>query len=729
MKTKTTLSISGMSCAACSARIEKKLNKMDGIESAAVNLATSKATVLYEDKKVNSEEIIEAIKDLGYGGEIFKEKSEVENNKEIQRLKIDLIISAILATPLISAMILGLWSINIPLLHNQYFQLLLATPIQFIIGFRFYKNAFYALKSKGANMDVLVAMGTSAAYFYSLYNVFFQTQTGIMKELYFESSAIIITLILLGKYLESIAKSKTSGAIKKLMGLRVKTARVIRDGSEIDISIDDVGIDEVIIVKPGEKIPVDGIIIEGESAVDQSMLTGESMPVEKIVGDVVVGSTINKFGTFKFRATKVGKDTVLSQIIKMVETAQESKAPIQKIADRVSGIFVPTVLIISFITLGLWIGLGDLAKGIISAVSVLVIACPCALGLATPTAIMVGTGKGAENGILVKGGEYLQTLYKINAVVLDKTGTITKGQPEITDIISVGEISKDEILRLAYICEKKSEHPIGIAITRTGEEKYNNIPEPEKFEAIPGKGVKAVFEGKAILIGTKKLMEENNTDISVIEEALMEFESRGKTTVILAVEGKAEGIIAISDTIKESAKSAVSRLKDIGIEVYMVTGDNPRTAEAVANEVGIKNVSAQVLPEDKVKVIQKLKSEKKIVAMVGDGINDAPALASADIGIAIGTGTDIAIESADIVLIRNDLSSIPEAISLSRKTMTKIKQNLFWAFIYNIIGIPIAALGFLNPIIAGGAMAFSSVSVVTNSLGLKRVKLKQNETR
>ncbi|HEX2939080.1 MAG TPA: copper-translocating P-type ATPase, partial [Ruminiclostridium sp.] len=571
------------------------------------------------------------------------------------------------------------------------------------------------------NMDVLIAMGTSAAYFFSLYNVLFEEpKMQGMKDLYFEASAVIITLILLGKYLEAAAKGKTSEAIKKLMNLQAKSARVIRNGVEEDIPLEGVEEGDIVVVRPGEKIPVDGRIIEGSSSIDESMLTGESLPVEKAAGDLCIGSTINKFGTFKFEAIKVGNETVLSQIVKMVEDAQGSKAPIQKIADRVSGIFVPAVIAIGVLTFIIWLAAtGDATKAIISAVSVLVIACPCSLGLATPTAIMVGTGKGAENGILIKGGEYLETAYKLNAVVLDKTGTITKGKPEVTDIIPLSSLSETEILMTAGTAEKNSEHPLGAAIYEHSKQMHGKVSEPEKFEAIPGRGVKAVIGGKEILIGTRKLMTESNIDIGVISKTLEMLEDDGKTAMLMAVNNRLEAVIAVADTLKENSKEAIEELQKMGVAVYMITGDNERTANAIARQVGINKVLAEVLPENKAAEVEKLKKAGKVVAMVGDGINDAPALATADIGMAIGTGTDVAIEAADITLMRGDLRTIPTAIKLSRKTMQKIKQNLFWAFFYNTIGIPFAALGFLNPMIAGGAMAFSSVSVVTNSLSLK----------
>ncbi len=731
---KVSLTINGMSCAACAAKIEKKLNKLEGVKTAAVNLAAEKAVVEFESSKIKAFELIKTIETLGYKAEQEEEagqdREKEQREKEINKLRRELVISAVLSSPLILAMVLTLINLDIAFLHNEWFQLILATPIQFIIGYRFYKNSYYALKAKSANMDVLIAMGTSAAYFFSIYHAFFVPVPAhgemVMKELYFEASAVIITLILLGKYLEAVAKGKTSEAIKKLMGLQAKTARIIRDGNEVDIPIAEVEVGDIVVVRPGEKIPVDGIITEGNSSVDEAMLTGESLPVEKNIGDAVIGATINKYGTFKFRATKVGKDTVLSQIIKMVEDAQGSKAPIQKIADQVAGVFVPVVLVIALGTFLVWYflisGGQDITPAIISSVAVLVIACPCALGLATPTAIMVGTGKGAENGILFKGGEHLERTYKIDTIVLDKTGTITKGQPEVTDILPLGKMAVEEILTLAAITEKKSEHPLGVAIYENAKKHFSDIADPDRFEALPGRGVTVAIGDKVLDIGTRKMMREKNLDIDPIELAIAKFEDEGKTAMLFAVNGVMEAIIAVADTLKENSVEAINELKRMGIEVYMITGDNLRTANAIAKQVGITKVLAEVLPENKAEEVEKLKSQGKIVAMVGDGINDAPALATADIGMAIGTGTDVAIEAADVTLMRGDLRSIPSAIRLSKKTMNKIKQNLFWAFIYNIIGIPFAALGLLSPIIAGGAMAFSSVSVVTNSLSLKRFK-------
>lgn len=726
---KVELKITGMTCASCSARVERNVSKLVGIKNINVNLATEKASIEYDKAETSVDEIIKTIVNAGYGAEKIEkvnvDKEKEAREKEVRHLKILLVSSSILTIPLFLGMFLSIFKIYIPLLHNPYFQLLLATPVQFIIGARFYRNAYHGIKSMSPGMDTLVAMGTSAAYFFSIYNAFVANNK---MNLYFEASAIIITLILLGKYLEAMAKGKTSEAIKKLMGMQAKTARVIRKETEIDIPIEDVGHGDIVVVRPGEKVPVDGIITEGNSTVDESMITGESLPVEKKAGDTITGATINKFGTFKFRATKVGAETFLAQIIKIVEDAQGSKAPIQKLADKVAGIFVPAVLIIAVGTFLTWyIGLGNFNAGIISAVAVLVIACPCALGLATPTAIMVGTGLGAENGILIKSGESLERAYKLTAIVLDKTGTITNGKPALTDIVSLNEYTREEILKFAGIAEKKSEHPLGAAIYETAKSELEILNDPESFEAIPGRGIIAKIEGKQILAGTRKLLSENNVEIEKYEKILEDFESNGKTAMFIAIDGKAEGVIAVADTIKASSAEAVNKLKKLGLDVYMITGDNRRTAMAIAKEAGIDEdkVIAEVMPEHKAEEVVKLQKSGKIVAMVGDGINDAPALATADIGIAIGTGTDVAMESSDITLIRGDLMTIPAAIDLSRSTMRKIKQNLFWAFIYNIIGIPFAALGLLNPIIAGGAMAFSSVSVVTNSLSLRRFKVRK----
>lgn len=727
VRDKADLVLIGMSCASCATKIEKTLNKLPGVYKANVNFATEEASVEYNSDAISVEQMAKAIRDIGYDAKEKKDNAlDYEKNEreaEIKRTKAMVIVSSILTFPLLLAMVLKVFKLPAGIFEAPWFQILLATPVQFIIGYRYYKGAWHNLKNMSANMDTLVALGTSAAYFYSLYNVFTKPMSEIHNYMYFEASAVVITLITLGKMLEAIAKGKTSEAIKKLMGLQAKTARVIRNGEEIDIPIEEVKVGDIVIVRPGEKIPVDGIIVEGSSAIDESMITGESIPVDKNVNDEVIGATINKTGTFKFKATKVGKDTVLSQIIKMVEDAQGSKAPIQEIADKVSGVFVPVVIGIAVITFLIWyLVLGNLNGGVISAVSVLVIACPCALGLATPTSVMVGTGKGAENGILIKGGEYLQKAKEINAIVLDKTGTITKGEPVVTDVISFSQLKEDDLLYIAGIAEKNSEHPLGKAIVNKSKENCEKLPDPSKFETIPGYGICVIINEKEYYIGNRRLMDRENVDISNISFSLEKLESEGKTVMILSSEGEALGVIAVADVPKEDSAKAIQELKALNIDVYMITGDNGRTAEAIAKQVGIDHVLAEVLPEKKAEEVIKLQKQGKIVAMVGDGINDAPALVQSDLGIAIGTGTDVAIETSDITLISGSLMSLVTAIKLSRATMRNIYQNLFWAFIYNTIGIPFAAAGLLNPAIAGGAMAFSSVSVVSNALRLRRFR-------
>ena len=570
-------------------------------------------------------------------------------------------------------------------------------------------------------MDVLVVLGTSAAYFYSVVLTFMGEH-----HVYFEASSIIITLILLGKTMEYIARGKTSEAIKKLLGMQAKTARVIQDGIEKDIPIEEVQVGNVIVVRPGEKVPVDGVIIEGTSTVDESMLTGESLPVEKKAGDTIIGATINKHGTLKFEATRVGKDTALAQIVKVVEEAQGSKAPIQRLADVFSGYFAFVVMGIATLTFLVWylfVTPGDITPGLISAVSILVIACPCALGLATPTSLMVGTGRGAENGVLFKSGEYLEKTQKLTTIVLDKTGTITKGKPDVTDIIVLSNQTEEEILKIAGITEKNSEHPLGECIVEAAKEKGMEIPDPQYFHAIPGFGVEATVKNQKVIIGTRKLMKQNNIETQPYEEEAQTLESDGKTAMFMSLNNELAAIIAVADTVKEHSKEAIKQLQELGLEVVMLTGDNQRTAEAIGKQVGVNRIIAEVLPEGKAAEMKKLQEQGKVVAMVGDGINDAPALATADIGMAMGTGSDIAIETGDVTLMRGDLRAIVTAIKLSKATMRNIKQNLFWAFIYNTIGIPIAALGLLTPWIAGAAMAFSSLSVVSNALRLKRAKI------
>lgn len=699
--------------------MEKALNKLEGVISANVNLSTNKAVVEFPSGLLEDSQIVEAIKKAGYKAEIERDVSSDREKelreKEIKSLKKSFIISAILTLPLFSAMFFHMAG-QMNLLTNGYFQWALATPVQFLIGARFYKGAYKSLRGGGANMDVLIAMGTSAAYFYSVYNIF----AGV-HEYYFEASAVIITLILLGKTFEAVAKGKTSEAIKKLMGLQPKTARVLKDGEEKEIPIENLQIGDIIIVKPGEKVPVDGVIVQGSSSLDESMITGESIPVDKGEGDQVVGATINKFGSFRFEAQKIGKDTVLSQIIRLVEDAQGSKAPVQRLADKISGIFVPVVIGIALVTFLAFNFIDSFNTGLINAVAILVIACPCALGLATPTAIMVGTGKGAENGILIKSGEHLERAHKMDSIIFDKTGTITKGKPDVTDILSFGE-KEDEILRIAASVEKTSEHPLGEAIVKKAEEEGMDLREAESFSAVPGKGLQASFEGKSILIGNRRLMIENNVDLANREKDIEKLETEGKTAMLLSVDRRLTGIIAVADGIKETSQAAIRELQDMGLKVFMITGDNERTARAIGAQVGIENILADVLPEDKASEVEKLKSQGMHVGMVGDGINDAPALAAADVGFAIGTGTDVAMEAADITLMRGDLEGVVTAMRLSHRTMKTIKQNLFWAFFYNTLGIPFAALGFLNPMVAGAAMAFSSVSVVSNSLRLRNFK-------
>lgn len=717
------LNLSGMHCAACATRIENVLNKLDGVVQANVNLARERANVKFNSGEISVRDLIKTVEKAGYQAVLQTEtgfdQEEEKRKNEIHGLRNLLILSSVLTVPLVFSMVLELIAgVHSKVLMNPYVQLALTTPVQFIVGSRFYRGAYNALKGGGANMDVLVAMGTSAAYFYSLYVVIRGE-----GDLYFEAAAVIITLILLGKLLESIAKGKTSEAIKKLMGLQPKTARVIRNSEEIDLPLDDVQVGDLVVVRPGEKISVDGIVREGYSAVDESMLTGESIPVEKKVGDLVVGATINKYGTFKFETTKIGKDTVLAQIIKMVEDAQASKAPVQRVADKVSGIFVPIVIAVAMVTFLSWtLVLGQLTAGIVNAVAVLVIACPCALGLATPTAIMVGTGKGAEKGILIKGGEYLEKVQEMNSIVLDKTGTITKGEPEVTDIISFKQFSEAEILKSAAAAEKGSEHPLAEAITQKAKSDELFLDYPEEFEAIPGQGITAKIGVNDILLGNRKLLKDRGVDLEGIEEKMSLLESEGKTVILLGIDSKIAGMIAVADPVKVGSASAIEQLKKLGLAVYMITGDNQHTARSIAEQVGIDHFFAEVLPEHKAEQIEKLKQQGKIVGMVGDGINDAPALAAAHLGFAIGTGTDVAMEAADITLMRGDLRSIVTAIKLSKKTMRVIKQNLFWAFFYNVVGILLAAIGILTPIIAGSAMAFSSVSVVSNSLRLRSFK-------
>ncbi|EEK88118.1 Copper-exporting P-type ATPase A [Bacillus cereus m1550] len=732
---KAEFTVSGMTCAACANRVEKRLNKLDGVNKATVNFALESATVDFNPDEVNVNEMKSAITKLGYKLEVKPDDQDASTDhrlQEIERQKKKFIISFILSFPLLWAMVshFSFTSfIYLPdMLMNPWVQLALATPVQFIIGGQFYVGAYKALRNKSANMDVLVALGTSAAYFYSVYlSIQSIGSSKHMTDLYFETSAVLITLIILGKLFEAKAKGRSSEAIKKLMGLQAKTATVVRDGTEIKILIEEVVAGDIVYVKPGEKIPVDGEIVEGKSAIDESMLTGESIPVDKSIGDVVIGSTINKNGFLKVKATKVGRDTALAQIIKVVEEAQGSKAPIQRVADQISGIFVPVVVVIAIITFAVWmifVTPGDFGGALEKMIAVLVIACPCALGLATPTSIMAGSGRSAEYGILFKGGEHLEATHRLDTVILDKTGTVTNGKPVLTDVIVADGFNENELLRLVGAAERNSEHPLAEAIVEGIKEKKIDIPSSETFEAIPGFGIESVVEGKHLLIGTRRLMKKFNIDIEEVSKSMEALEREGKTAMLIAIDKEYAGIVAVADTVKDTSKAAIARLKKMGLDVVMITGDNTQTAQAIAKQVGIDHVIAEVLPEGKAEEVKKLQANGKKVAMVGDGINDAPALATANIGMAIGTGTDVAMEAADITLIRGDLNSIADAIFMSKMTIRNIKQNLFWALAYNALGIPIAALGFLAPWVAGAAMAFSSVSVVLNALRLQRVKLK-----
>lgn len=730
---KAELAITGMTCAACSARIEKGLKKMDGISDANVNLALERADVVYNPSAVSPADLIKRVEKLGYGAALRTEEVAGEEQdhreREIERQKGKFTFALILSLPLLWAMA-GHFSFTsflyVPeMFMNPWVQLALAAPVQFFIGRQFYTGAYKALRNGSANMDVLVALGTSAAFFYSLYlSIKSIGSGGHSVNLYFETSAVLITLIILGKLFEAKAKGRSSEAIKKLMNLQAKTARVIRNGEEIEIPLESVMPGDILAVKPGEKIPADGMILEGRTAVDESMITGESVPADKEPGDSVIGATINKNGFIKVQAAKVGKDTALAQIIKVVEDAQGSKAPIQRLADKISGIFVPIVVGIAavvFLIWYLWADPGNFAEALEKLIAVLVIACPCALGLATPTSIMAGSGRAAEYGILFKGGEHLERTHRITTVVLDKTGTITNGKPVLTDVLT--EMDETEFLAMAGAAEKQSEHPLAEAITAGIKARNIIMKEAEEFEAIPGYGIKAVVAGKKLLIGTRRLLGADSIDFSPAEADLETLESQGKTAMLAAIDGHFAGIIAVADTIKDTSAEAIARLKEMGLEVIMMTGDNKATAEAIGREAGVDAVISEVLPEGKAEEVKKLQKQGKIVAMVGDGINDAPALAVADIGMAIGTGTDVAMEAADITLIRGDLRSISDAIYMSRKTISNIRQNLFWAFGYNTLGIPFAALGLLAPWLAGAAMAFSSVSVVLNALRLQRVKL------
>lgn len=733
---KIDLEIKGMHCASCAVLINKSLSKADGVKEANVNYATAKAQIVYDESKLKDVDLIKIVKSKGYDasiseGKIDINKKEKEQEEELKKYKFNLIFGLIFSVPaFIIGMVFMLFNMMIP--YSDFILFILATPVQFIVGADIYRSFWAALKARTANMDTLIAIGTTAAYTYSVYAIFFKPELGQ----YFETSAILITFVVLGRYLEAKAKGKTGEAVKSLMQLSPKTATVIRNGKEEKISVDQVVLGDMIIVKPGEKIPVDGIIISGDSTIDESMITGESIPVEKSKGDAVIGGTMNKHGSFRFKATKVGENTTLSNIIKLINDAQGRKAPIQRFADIVSAYFVPIVLIISILTFITWFFIFEknLEFAILTSVAVLVIACPCALGLATPTSIIVGIGRGAKEGILIKGADSLEIAHKTKYVIFDKTGTITNGKPEVTDIIPIADISPEQLLKIVASIESASEHPLAEAIINKAKKEKIKLSSIKSFKAIPGYGITAHYSGKRYYFGNQKLMLKNKINIeNSIKKEIESLEEQGKTVMILA-DTKIIGLIAVADTIKNNVYDAVKNLNKIGVEVYMITGDNLRTAKAIAKQAGIKpeNVFAEVLPEKKAQYVAALqkKAKNNAVMMVGDGINDAPALAQADIGIAMGSATDVAMETGNIVLMKNDLNDVYKSIKLSRITMNKIRQNMFWALFYNVLGIPIAAgllypfTGWLlNPIIAGGAMALSSVSVVSNSLLLKNKKL------
>ncbi len=733
-----TFNVGGMGSQHCAMIVESALRKVKGVKEVSTSYSTMKAAVKYE-LPATIEELKNAITNAGYAPQEYAEETadteKAEREKEIEILKSKFLLSLILSLPLAYMAMGSILNLPMPELDSKalaLIQLSLTTPI-LAINFQFYTRGIRAvIFGRTANMDTLVAVGTGAAFAYSFAVTVFMlignTKLGV-HDLYYEIAGLLLMFIVLGKLLEAIAKGKTSEAIKKLLGLQAKTAVVVRKGKEMEIPIEEVAVGDTVVVKPGQKIPVDGKVTEGHSSVDESMVTGESMPVEKTKGNGVIGATINTTGSFKFKATKVGKDTMLAQIIKLVEEAQSSKAPIQKLADQVSAYFVPAVAVIAIISALAWLAAGaGLAFSLSIFIAVIIIACPCAMGLATPTAIMVGTGMGAEKGILFKSAESLQIAHKADVIVFDKTGTLTKGKPEVTDVLAVG-MDEKEALKLAAVAEKRSEHPLASAIIEAAKKQRIAVPDATKFSSITGKGVEATYQNKKVLLGNKRLMSERKIALTAIDKKIEQMEQQGKTVMILAVNSKLAGAIGVADTIKENAKDAITELQKMGKEIVMITGDNKRTAEAIASQLGIKSVLAEVLPEDKEKEVKRLKAQGKKVAMVGDGINDAPALAEADIGIAIGSGTDIAIETGDIVLVKNDIRDVAAAMKLSSYTERKIKQNLFWAFFYNTMGIPIAAgilypfTGFLlNPIIAGAAMAFSSVSVVGNTLLMRRFR-------
>ena len=743
------LGVDGMTCASCSSAVERALRKLDGVEEPSVNLATNRAAFSYDPTKVKLAQVREAITKAGYtpldlASEDTRDAEQEKREKALRLMRLRLIVAIVFALPILYIAMAHMFptlGVPLPAFMNPHtfplvfalVQLVLTIPV-LIAGGRFFRVGFKTLFKGSPNMDTLVAIGTGSAFLYGVYAtvLIYLDQFDFAQHLYFESAAVVITLVMLGKYLEAVSKSKTSEAIKKLMNLKPKTAVVVKDGVELTVSLDEVAVGDVVLVRPGAAIPVDGTVLDGASSVDESMLTGESLPVEKQPGSPVTGGSINGEGLLRFTVTRVGEDTALSKIIHLVEEAQGRKAPIAKLADVISGYFVPAVLGIAVLSAVVWALVGKDFNFVLNIfVTVLVIACPCALGLATPTAIMVGTGKGAELGVLIKGGEALETTHGINAVVLDKTGTITQGKPELTDIVRYSGDDEADVLALSASAERGSEHPIARAIVSAAQEKDLSLAEPEQFRAIPGRGIEATVSGHRILAGSAKLLREHNVDLSRSVSDAVALSNAGKTLMYIAKDDTLYALMAAADAVKPTSRRAVEQLKSLGIEVYMLTGDNAATASAVAASVGIDHVLSDVLPDGKASEVQKLQSQGKRVAMVGDGINDAPALVQADVGMAIGTGTDVAVESADVVLMRGDLSAVSAAIALSRATIRNIRQNLFWAFAYNVVGIPFAAGVFfafggplLTPVFAGAAMALSSVSVVSNALRLKRFRLK-----
>ena len=768
------INVTGMHCTSCAMNIENKLKEKEGINQANVSYSTGQANIEYSPEKIDKKEILDSIEESGYKGFfIHEEEAEyatdpitgmrllksraIKKNfggrdyyfadehslkkfqspeEELKTMKrrialalsgvIILGVARLVATLTLAAGVSIISMAPIPALPWftwGYWLFLLTTPIQFIAGYGFYKGAYYAIKNRSLNMDFLVAMGTLTAWTYSSFVLFFPGVLPVtIRDVYFEVSAVIIAFVLVGKFMEDYIKQRSSAAVRKLLDLRPKTAQVIRDGEEVTVLAELIKVDEIVVVRPGQSIPVDGVVVEGESSVDQSMVTGESIPVSRKVGDEVIGATINKQGMIKFKATKVGSQTALMQIIKLVEDAQSSSAPIQRVADKVSSYFVPVVVLVAILTLTIWTLIGNFTAGILSFVAVLIISCPCALGIATPAALMVGVGKGAENGILIRGGEYLERTHLLNKIFFDKTGTLTKGKPEVTDIVSS---NPDETLKLAAIAEKGSEHPLAVAILKKADSLNLEIPDAVKFQAIAGLGIETQWDNQPLVLGNRKMMTSQGIEISSMENEIQKLETQGKTVIMVAYGNKISGMIAIADTLKKYSQEVVQELDSMGIECIMLTGDNERTAQAIATQIGITNVYANLLPQEKLEVIKKLQEEDNIVAMVGDGINDAPALAQADIGISLGSGTDVAKETGGIILVNDDLRDVVSGIKLSKATMKKIRQNLFWALCYNSAAIPLAAFGFLNPMIAAAAMSLSSLSVVSNSALLKRFKIKK----